>query len=202
MTHVFSLLGDFIWCYRFRTRRSSISRVKKKSKKKENCVKTTQEGQFGELYFILRRGSWMTVSCRCESDNWNQHQRARMWTCVKFWTRKSQKPGDLQLSFSGIIAKVSAGTEKDRLCCSLDVSTLTSSVLFQVRPWPKDGGAETRIPKSTHLIAPHRIRSPPKWRGRKLGRTSSWGAGRKKPASLVNSRNSHVQLRYPRWSHA
>lgn len=176
MTDVFSLLGDFIWCYRFRT---SISRVKKREKK-ENCVKTTEEGQFGELYFILRRGSWMTVSCRCESDNWNQHQRARMWTCVKFWTRKSQKPGDLQLSFSGIIAEVSAGTEKDRLCCSLDVSTLTSSVLFKSDPDRITEAQRRASPKSTHLIAPHRIRSPPKWRGRKLERTSSWGAGRKK----------------------
>lgn len=144
----------------------------------------------------------MTVSCRCESDNWNQHQRARMWTCVKFWTRKSQKPGDLQLSFSGIIANVSARTEKDRVCCSLDVSTLTSSVLFKSDPDRKTEAQRRASPKALTWLrrtgSDHRQSDEDaSWEELHLG-----GREEKKPGSLVNSRNSHVQLRYPRWSHA
>lgn len=48
---------------------------------------------------------------------------------------------------------------------------------------------------STHLTVLHSIGSPPKWRGRKRGTSSL-----KRLLVLFNSRNSHVQLRYPRFS--
>lgn len=51
---------------------------------------------------------------------------------------------------------------------------------------------------STHLTVLRWSGSPPKWRGRKRG-TSSSEHRERKPACLVTSRNSHVQLTYPQF---
>lgn len=72
--------------------------------------------------------------------------------------------------------------------------TLHFILALEVWPRPKLRGAHP----NTHLTAPRSIGSSPKWRGRKRGTSSL----KKRDACLVNSRNSHVQVRYPRCSHA